>query len=131
MQRPLDSASPVLAAANEALVQQLLADRQRDELASRVQAWLRDRLPQGEPGEAATAAAFHLSSRSLHRKLAEQGTGYAELLREVRETLARHHLAQRQHSISEIAYLLGFADASSFTRAFKRWTGDPPSRLRE
>lgn len=130
LEQPLESASPELAAANVAIIERLMAARGQDDLASRVRVWLRDRLPQGEPGEAAVAAAQNLSSRSLHRKLAEQGTGYAELLRETRETLARQLLAEGRHSVSEIAYLLGFADASSFTRAFKRWTGSSPSAFR-
>lgn len=131
LEQPLESASPELAAVNEALVVRLLAARGQDDLASRVRVWLRDRLPQGEPGEAAVATALNLSSRSLHRKLAEQGTGYAELLRETRETLARQMLAEGRHSVSEMAYLLGFADASSFTRAFKRWTGLSPTAFRQ
>ena len=130
LDQPLDSASPELAAHNEAVVQRLLETRQKGDLVSRVRTLLIERLPHGDPGEAAIATALHLSSRSLHRKLAEQGTGYAALLRDTREQLAQQYLRDDRHSISEIAYLLGFADASSFTRAFKRWTGVAPARVR-
>lgn len=123
---PLDSGSPALAAANEAIAAQLLAARQQDDLIGRLRQWLCERLPQGDPGESAAAAALHMSSRSLQRRLAEQGTGYAVLLRETREQLARQYLAQGRHSVSEVAYLLGFADVSTFSRAFKRWTGVAP-----
>ncbi len=130
LDQPLDSASPELAAHNEAVVQRLLETRQKGDLVSRVRTLLIERLPHGDPGEAAIATALHLSSRSLHRKLTEQGTGYAALLRDTRESLARQYLQDGRHSVSEIAYLLGFADASSFTRAFKRWTGVAPARVR-
>lgn len=126
--RPLESASPELAAANEAIAQRLLAAREQSDWGQRVQRLLAERLPQGDPGEAAIAEALHLSLRSLQRKLAEQGTRYGELLQQTREALARQYLAEGRHSVSEIAYLLGFGDASSFTRAFKRWTGKSPSQ---
>lgn len=128
--RPLESASPELAAANEAIAQRLLAAREQSDWGQRVQRLLAERLPQGDPGEAAIAEALHLSLRSLQRKLAEQGTRYSELLQQTREALARQYLAEGRHSVSEIAYLLGFGDASSFTRAFKRWTGTAPSQWR-
>jgi AraC-like DNA-binding protein len=128
------SGRPKLAAANEAIAERLLAaraqgDRQGD-LLERVQRLLAERLPQGDPGEAAIAEALHLSLRSLQRRLAEHGSRYGELLGHTRETLAKQYLADGRHSISEIAYLLGFGDASSFTRAFKRWTGRAPSQFR-
>lgn len=127
--RPLESASPELAAANEAIAQRLLAAREPSDWGQRVQRLLTERLPQGDPGEAAIAEALHLSLRSLQRKLAEQGTRYGELLQQTREALARQYLVEGRHSVSEVAYLLGFGDASSFSRAFKRWTGSAPSQF--
>lgn len=126
----LDSASPELAEANERIAQRLLDAREQSDWGRRVQRLLMERLPQGDPGEAAIAEALHLSQRSLQRKLAEQGTRYGALLQQTREALAQHYLREGRHSISEIAYLLGFGDASSFTRAFKRWTGRAPSQCR-
>lgn len=128
--QPLDSGNPALAEANEALARQALAERGGSGLGERLRALLRERLPRGEPGEDALAEALHLSRRSLQRKLAAEGLSYAGLLREVREAEARRHLAGAEHSVSEIAYLLGFADASAFSRAFKRWTGQSPAQLR-
>ena len=71
---------------------------------------------------------MNLSLRSLQRKLAEEGTSYEALLAATRQELALSYLAEHRYSISEIAYLLGFSDTSSFTRAFKRWTGQAPSQ---
>lgn len=84
-------------------------------------------LPEG-PSEAAIARRTCLSQRHLHRLLAEEGTSYRALLDRARTELARSHLREGRYTIKEIAYLLGFSDAATFSRAFKRWTGDTPRR---
>ncbi|MNR69087.1 DNA-binding transcriptional activator FeaR [compost metagenome] len=53
------------------------------------------------------------------------------MLAETRYALALQHLREADCSISEVAYLLGFADSSSFSRAFKRWNGQSPSQYRD
>ncbi|NJK31574.1 MAG: helix-turn-helix domain-containing protein, partial [Deltaproteobacteria bacterium] len=63
-----------------------------------------------------------LTPRGLQRLLADEGTSFSEILDDERETLAKHHLAQKTR-LPDIAALLGFAGASSFSRAFQRWTG--------
>ena len=72
-------------------------------------------------GEAAERLA--LSERTLHRRLAEEGTRFSALLDSARYARARSLLADRQMTIEAIAMALGFAEASSFSRAFKRWSG--------
>ncbi|MCB1636031.1 MAG: helix-turn-helix domain-containing protein, partial [Xanthomonadales bacterium] len=95
---------------------------------------VRDRLvrmlPEGEPSAEQVASSLHLSLRSLQRRLAEEDSSYEQLLLLTREELARSYLQDPRHAISEIAYLLGYADASCFTRAFRRWTGMAPSVYR-
>ena len=95
---------------------------------------VRDRLvrmlPEGEPSAEQVASSLHLSLRSLQRRLAEEDSSYEQLLLQTREELARSYLQDPRHAISEIAYLLGYADASCFTRAFRRWTGMAPSVYR-
>lgn len=71
-----------------------------------------------------------MSEAGLQQKLAERGTGFQELLDETRCELAIGYLHQPALTITEIAFLLGFSDASNFTRAFKRWKGAPPSAFR-
>jgi AraC-like DNA-binding protein len=66
------------------------------------------------------------SGRSLHRKLAEEGTRFADLLDEVRAEFAKRYLARGSVTASEIAYLTGFQSPNAFFRAFKRWTGQTP-----
>ena len=126
----LEGANPELARQNDEIVLRYLARHERDDLVARVRGLLAERLPSGVPGEEAVAAALHLSSRSLQRKLADEGSSYTQLLTETRQELARSYLADPRSSISEIAYLLGFSDTSSFTRAFKRWEGVSPSDYR-
>ena len=55
---------------------------------------------------------------------------YGDVPDGMRRELALHHLRDAQPPISEIAYLLGFAEAASFNRAFRRWTGRTPSEYR-
>ncbi len=71
-----------------------------------------------------------VSSRTLQRRLRESGVVFADLATEVREQMARQLLRQKTVSVAEVAYLLGFSDQSSFTRAFKRWTGETPAAFR-
>lgn len=66
------------------------------------------------------------SSRSLQRRLAEEGTRYNDVLAEIRTEFAKRYLARGTISASEVAYLLGFTEPPAFFKAFKRWTGMTP-----
>ena len=66
----------------------------------------------------------------LRRRLSEAGLSLADLLDEVRQDLALLYLRHTDCSLLEIACLLGFAEQSSFSRAFRRWTGRPPAEYR-
>ncbi|SFF53684.1 transcriptional regulator, AraC family [Fontimonas thermophila] len=127
---PLEGANPELARHNDEIVQRYLARLQRDDIVTRVRTVLTDLLPHGEPSAAAVAARLHLSERSLQRRLAGAQTSFSALLRDTRHSLARSYLREPRLSIGEIAYLLGFGDMSSFTRAFRRWEGIAPSEFR-
>lgn len=127
---PLDGANPELARYNDEIVARYLARLQRDDVVARVRAVLTELLPRGEPGAAAVAARLHLSERSLQRRLAEVQTGFSAVLKDTRHSLAKSYLRDPQTSVGEVAYLLGFADLSSFTRAFRRWEGISPSEFR-
>ena len=76
------------------------------------------------------ARALHVSVRTLQRRLTAANTSYREELDVVRSELARQYLQDQEVAIAEVALLLGFADQSSFHRAFERWTGEPPGRWR-
>lgn len=88
-------------------------------------------LPQGEPKRQTVASALSMSTRTLQRRLQEEHTSFQQLLDETRRELAMQLLRQRNLTLLEVAYLLGFADPSNFFRAFKRWFGMPPGQYRE
>lgn len=87
------------------------------------------RTPEQMPEIEAIAAVLNLSDRTLRRRLVAEGTSYRDLADEVRCTLAEGWLGARL-TVEEVASRLGFSEASSFIRAFKRWTGRTPGRLR-
>ncbi len=62
----------------------------------------------------------------MQRRLAAEGTSFKELLNDARINLARSYVAEGRLSVTEVAFVLGFADTSTFSRAFKRWTGKSP-----
>jgi AraC-like DNA-binding protein len=132
VEAPLPNANAELARHNDAIVAAYLARTGRvDSLADRVHALLVERLPDGGPSEASIAQHLCMSARNLQMQLAEEGTSYKELLNRARQNLACNYLQQGRYSIKEIAFLLGFADAATFTRAFRRWTGQSPGRFAE
>ncbi|MGA8616192.1 MAG: AraC family transcriptional regulator ligand-binding domain-containing protein [Xanthobacteraceae bacterium] len=87
-------------------------------------------LPHGQARHHLVAAELGMSPRTLTRRLAAEGSSFADVLGEVRTALARRYIADRTLPISQIAWLLGYAEVSGFTRAFQRWTGMVPSAAR-
>ena len=71
-----------------------------------------------------------MNVRSLQRKLQQKDTSFKKILNEVREDLALKYIKDSSLTVSEISFLLGFAETSSFSRAFKRWTGGSPKAYR-
>lgn len=71
-----------------------------------------------------------VSERTLQRRLADETCVYADLVSSVREEMARQLMLDRKVAIAEAAFILGFSDQSSFTRSFKRWTGQTPAAFR-
>lgn len=76
------------------------------------------------------ARAVGLSVRSLRRRLSGEGSSYQEVANEALTIVAKHMLMSTQFSIQETGYAMGFADARSFHRAFRRWTGITPGAYR-
>jgi AraC-like DNA-binding protein len=84
----------------------------------------------GFPSLQVTARMFHMTPRTLHRRLVDEGTSFHELLEDVRRTLAVEHVKSGRFAIEEIAYMLGYSDLANFRRAFRRWESVPPSAYR-
>ena len=77
------------------------------------------------------ARILNLSPRSLRRKLAESGTSYQGVLDAVRLAVASRLIRETDRPIAAIGYELGFTNPSDFGRAFKKWSGQPPSAYRQ
>ena len=80
-----------------------------------------------EAGMDAVAHELAMSPRTLRRRLSESGTSYRVLVDEVRQALAEEMLATGALSVEDVAIRLGYAEASSFIYAFKRWKGITPA----
>jgi len=126
----LQSSDHQLAAMLDATLSQRLAEIEKGSLAVQLSLWVQERLPEGEPVLADAAQSFHLSVRSLQRRLGEEGLTWKQLLENTRKTLVERHLRIPGMSITQLAFLLGFADVSSFSRAFKNWYGVSPSQFK-
>lgn len=122
----LPAGNAELARGNDEVMVRYLARLEQSRLASRVQQALLDALPDGAPSKTAIARTLGMSARNLQRHLAAEGTSFKALLDEARVSLARTYVAEGRLSVTEIAFVLGFADTSTFSRAFKRWTGMSP-----
>ncbi|MCJ8012144.1 AraC family transcriptional regulator [Paenibacillus sp. KQZ6P-2] len=100
-------------------------------LSSRLREWILSCMPSFFPTLQDAAREMKLSARTLQARLKEEQTTYNRLANEVRRELAIRHLAQPEHTIAEIAYLLHFSEPSSFQAAFKKWTGTAPGEYRQ
>lgn len=84
----------------------------------------------GAPPIAKVAEELGLSARTLTRRLGEEGLSYRALLEDVRRRKAELMLRESTVTLAEIAFLLGYSEQSSFTNAFRRWTGQAPGTYR-
>ena len=122
----LPTANRVLLRANEQVLTQYAARLGHADLVVLVQYSLTQLLPSGQLDEAIVARSLNLSLRSMQRKLKEKGTTFRTLVDQTRCELAQEYLQDSMLAVAEIAYLLGFAEVSSFSRAYRRWTGHAP-----
>jgi AraC-like DNA-binding protein len=101
-----------------------------DSLRAQVESLLMPVLHTGQASMEAVAGRLGMSRQTLFRKLKAEGVTFEQLLDQLRHGLALHYLGGRKVSVNEAAYLVGFSDPASFSRAFKRWTGISPSEAR-
>ena len=85
-------------------------------------------LLQGECSQKQLAAVLGVSDRTLVRKLASCGVSYQELFDGARYSASRSLIRETNLTLAEVAAALGYKEASSFTRAFQRWSGMSPAR---
>jgi AraC-like DNA-binding protein len=126
----LDAPFPMAdAASREQAAAKCEEELQRLEADQDMEARVRQQLMQAEvtlPSVEELATRFHMTSRTLRRRLEAAKTSYQGILDDVRRLRAVRYLASN-HSVQQVAWLLGYADPSNFSRAFRKWTGQSPS----
>jgi AraC-like DNA-binding protein len=129
MDAPVLGADPTLLA----LLRQLLAEAQgraASRLTDQVRRVLRSSVLNGSADAESIAAVFSTSARSLRRRLADEGSHLHDLVAEARLIVARQLLEETRLPVSEVAAALHYSDLTAFSRAFRQWTGKPPTAWR-
>lgn len=108
-----------------------LDELERDEsFSAAVRSALMELLPLAKATIDEVAGKLFVSARTLQRKLKQENTTFQAQLNHSRELLARHYLKNSTMSVTEIAFLVGYHEPSSFSRAFAGWTGESPEQYR-
>ncbi|MBD2859521.1 AraC family transcriptional regulator [Spongiibacter sp. KMU-158] len=102
-----------------------------DEELAQVRRLIAEKLAYGLASLEAIAASLDISVRTLQRRLDQRNTSFTQVVDEVRRELAHKYIHNNELSLLEIAMMLGFAEQSSFNRAFKRWFGNSPGAYRQ
>jgi len=131
LERRIAGADPLLATylrnqADEMLAHIDVASAVSHDAARRIAA----RLSTGEPDQGSIAKQMGMSERTLQRRLRDEGTTFNKLLEDARRTIAIGYLADSRLAAYEVSFLLGYAEPTTFFRAFKRWTGKTPQQYR-
>jgi AraC-like DNA-binding protein len=116
-------ASQVLKSRAEELLTRLESSKS---IRAQVERILEDGLKSGQVNMESAASKLGVSRQTLFRKLKVEGVTFENVLDDLRHRLALHYLNDGRKSVSQTAHLLGFSDPSSFSRAYKRWTGSSP-----
>jgi AraC-like DNA-binding protein len=130
MVAPLPTSNPQLAELHERFAGEYLRNFDHAQTSYRAREVIIRRLPDGEPRRDEVAGELCMSERTLQRRLEEEATSFIALLDDTRRELANEYLGRLHLSLAQAAYLLGFADQSSFFRACRRWFHVSPGQYR-
>lgn len=131
LQAPMHEADPKLNAVLRRHADLLLAELpQTSNLTEAVRQHIANDLALGTPSPALIARRLHLGSRTLARRLEDEGTTFSKLLEATRRRLSERYVACSELQFSEIALLVGFSEVAAFYRAFRRWTNQTPLEYR-
>lgn len=122
--------NPHLAELNDQYIISYLSGLDKNDIAQRVKGTITDMLSSGGVCDEIVAKKLNMSTRSLQRKLQGVDTSFGRLLDEVRQEIAEHYIHDSTVSLTEIAFILGYSVYTSFSRAYKRWTGISPGEGR-
>lgn len=132
LELPLPSADPTVHGLLRTRAERLLeavAESEDDWLRS-VRSDILAHLAAGPVTVVAVARRLAVSRRTLARRLRARETSFSEQVQSVRRRTAEHYLRRTDHTVGEIAFMLGFSEAPPFVRAFRRWTGAAPQDFR-
>ncbi len=115
----------------EGLAGKYVSGRKKGESLSQAYSFIIINLSSGKVSQESLAEFFSCSTRQLQRKLKEESTSFRELLDKIRMDLSEEYIRVKKYSIAETAYLLGYSDPNTFSRAFKNWTGFSPGEYRK
>ena len=134
LDRPLRSGNEILANQTDEVAQRTVESIDRESqskpTSDRVRKWLIHQLPNGEPTQIAASKRMGVSLRSLQRHLSDEGGTFRDLVKQVRIDLSHEYLLDDRLFILEISALVGFNGSSSFSHAFRNWTGMAPTAFR-
>jgi AraC-like DNA-binding protein len=128
MHAPLSTANISLAEQGDHIVQSYLKQVASDPLDGKLRQAIVDALPSGNISIHIIARDAGMSVRSLQRYFSDIGGTFSEFASEIRAALAQDYLSQNVLPMTEVAFLLGYSNPASFSRAFKIWTGQTPTQ---
>lgn len=131
LEAPWQMSNTEIVRANQPMLDNLIRGLKSGNVAASVRLHLLESLEEGLPSEEVVAQTLNMSARTLQRRLKAENTTYGEVVQQTRLHLAQQLLASPDISATEVGLACGFADASAFTRAFRRWTGTTPSGYRD
>lgn len=99
-------------------------------LSDRIRALISKEYGHNFPDFAQVCEKLHMTPQTLRRRLKEENTSYQDIKDHIRRDVSEYYLGRPELSIDEVALMMGFSEASSFHRAFKKWTGKTPAALR-
>jgi AraC-like DNA-binding protein len=126
----LTGSNPMLVALHEDVIKRQIAELDESDIVNRASVAIMDQLPSGGVSEVSVAEALNMTTRTLHRRLDEKDLSFRALLTNLRKELADRYIGDPAYSMTGISFLLGYADTSAFSRAFKRWHGVSPTESR-
>jgi AraC-like DNA-binding protein len=131
VERQIPAADPRLYPIVQQYLERLLREMPpEDGLVASVRRAVAESMRDGDPTLTRVARKVAIGRRTLQRRLKVSGVDYKELVDDTRRRFALDYLRDRQTTVTEIAYLLGYSELSAFNRAFRRWTGATPLTYR-
>lgn len=124
--RRLETGNALLLELHEGIVKRQLSRIGEDSSVGKVRTVIKQLLPSGDVSAAEVAKVMNTSLRSFQRMLGKADMTYSDILKTTRLDLVDKYLKDPHLSLTEIAFLLGYSDYSSFSRAYKNWTGKAP-----